>query len=202
MKKKQWSKISCYCPFKWTADRRRKSSFSKRVRTYVVYSNFYWLIGLSAWSHEREREAVSSYWSKFLIIHMGRGGEKYRPQSTQSAGPVRFLTFCSISIILLASLVAGNPSVRTVLLVQSSRECTPPYLSTGISKSAPARGRGRVGPALYVFSLLGTDCTSNPSDDTSPYVFNAPWGPFTLYTEVKISNSRRILLLFISVHWS
>ncbi len=29
-------------------------------------------------------------------------------QSTQSAGPVRFLKFCSISIILLASLVAGR----------------------------------------------------------------------------------------------
>jgi hypothetical protein len=29
-------------------------------------------------------------------------------QSTQSAGPVRFLIFCSISIFLLASLVAGR----------------------------------------------------------------------------------------------
>jgi hypothetical protein len=29
-------------------------------------------------------------------------------QSTQSAGPVRFLIFCSISISLLASLVAGR----------------------------------------------------------------------------------------------
>jgi hypothetical protein len=53
------------------------------------------------------------------------------PQSTQSAGPVRFLIFCSISILLLASLVAGrDPSI---LLVQISRECTPPHLSTGIS---------------------------------------------------------------------
>ncbi len=32
----------------------------------------------------------------------------WRPQSTQSAGPVRFLIFYSISIILLASLVAGR----------------------------------------------------------------------------------------------
>ncbi len=31
-----------------------------------------------------------------------------RPQSTQSAGPVRFLIFCSISIFLLASLLAGR----------------------------------------------------------------------------------------------
>jgi hypothetical protein len=30
------------------------------------------------------------------------------PQSNQSAGPVRFLIFCSISIILLASPVAGR----------------------------------------------------------------------------------------------
>jgi hypothetical protein len=30
------------------------------------------------------------------------------PQSTQSAGPVRFLICCSISIYLLASLVAGR----------------------------------------------------------------------------------------------
>jgi hypothetical protein len=42
------------------------------------------------------------------------------------------MIFCSISISLLASLVAGieDPSVR---LVQISRECTPAYLSTGIS---------------------------------------------------------------------
>jgi predicted amino acid dehydrogenase len=32
----------------------------------------------------------------------------YFPQSTQSAGPVRFLIFCLISIILLASPVAGR----------------------------------------------------------------------------------------------
>ncbi len=30
------------------------------------------------------------------------------PQSNQSAGPVSFLIFCSISIFLLASLVAGR----------------------------------------------------------------------------------------------
>ncbi len=48
------------------------------------------------------------------------------PQSNQSAGPVRFLIFCSVSISLLTSLVAD-------MLVQISWECTPPYLSTGIS---------------------------------------------------------------------
>jgi hypothetical protein len=32
----------------------------------------------------------------------------FNPQNTQSAGPVRFLIFCSISIILLARLIAGR----------------------------------------------------------------------------------------------
>ncbi len=52
-------------------------------------------------------------------------------QINQSAGLVRFLIFCSISIFLLASLVAGRKP--SGLLVQISWECTPPYLSTGIS---------------------------------------------------------------------
>jgi hypothetical protein len=75
--------------------------------------------------------SLSLYWSASLfsiVIH--------RPlllQSTQSDGPVRFLIFCSISIILLASLVAGRRSQYTVLLVQISRERTPPDLSTRIS---------------------------------------------------------------------
>ncbi len=58
---------------------------------------------------------------------------------TQSAGPVRFFIFCSRSIFLLASLVAGRgPSV---LLGRRSREytCTPLYLSTGISQLQPAQ---------------------------------------------------------------
>jgi hypothetical protein len=41
------------------------------------------------------------------------------------------LIFFSISIILLASLVAGTRPI--VMLVQNIKECTPPYLSTGIS---------------------------------------------------------------------
>jgi hypothetical protein len=58
-----------------------------------------------------------------------QGGEK--PQSTQSAGPVRFWIFCSIIIFLLASLVPGRrPQCYSG---ESNRECTPPYLSTGIS---------------------------------------------------------------------
>jgi hypothetical protein len=56
---------------------------------------------------------------------------KLGPQSTQSAGPVRFLIFCLTSIFLLASLVAGRrPHIMLELI---SRECTPAYLSTGIS---------------------------------------------------------------------
>ncbi len=38
----------------------------------------------------------------------GRSLKQLTPQSTQSDGPVRFLLFCSISISLLASLVAGR----------------------------------------------------------------------------------------------
>jgi hypothetical protein len=53
------------------------------------------------------------------------------PQNNQSAGPVRFLIFCWISIFLLASPVAGRRPQYTA--VQIIRECTPPYLSTGIS---------------------------------------------------------------------
>jgi hypothetical protein len=45
--------------------------------------------------------------------------------------PCSLLIFCSISIYPLASLVAGRRP--GVMLVQISRECTPPYLSTGIS---------------------------------------------------------------------
>jgi hypothetical protein len=45
--------------------------------------------------------------------------------------PVSFLIFCSISIFLLASLVTSKRP--NVLMVHSGRECTPPYLSTGIS---------------------------------------------------------------------
>ncbi len=40
--------------------------------------------------------------------------EQRGPQSTQSAGPIRFPIFCSISIILLACLVAGRKPQCTV----------------------------------------------------------------------------------------
>ncbi len=91
-------------------------------------------------------------WTYTLILYV----------QTQSADPVRFLIFCSISIILLASLVTVGDS--SVLLVQSSRECTAGAEEQGMYsirsihwniKSAPASpGRSRVGLALYTFSLL------------------------------------------------
>ncbi len=83
-------------------------------------------------------------------------------QSNQSAGPVRFLIFCSISIFLLASLVAGRRHQCNAGAVQQGMYSTIP-IHWNI-KSAPASpGRSRVGPAFYVFSFLGclyrTQCT-------------------------------------------
>jgi hypothetical protein len=73
----------------------------------------------------------------------------YVAHSTQSDGPVRFLIFCSISIFLLASLVAG---------VQISRECTPAYLSTGIlNLLQPAQAEVVLGQlSTYLVSWVGT----------------------------------------------
>ncbi len=76
------------------------------------------------------------------------------PQSTQqSAGPVRFLIFCSISISLLASLVAGRrPQCSAGADWQGMYSTIPIHWNI---KSAPASsGRSRVGPAFYVFSFL------------------------------------------------
>ncbi len=54
-------------------------------------------------------------------------------QSTQSVGPVRFLRFflSTVSIFLLVSLVPGRGSQFSA--GPRSKECTAPYLSTGIS---------------------------------------------------------------------
>ncbi len=51
----------------------------------------------------------------------------------------------------LAWWQVGHPSV---LLVQSSRECTPPYLSTGLLNLPSQPKQKSCKPALYVFSLL------------------------------------------------
>ncbi len=79
-------------------------------------------------------------------------------QSTQSGGPVSVLKFCSISIILLASLVAGRRSQCTAGAVQQEMYSTIP-IHWNIKSAPVSPGRSRVGPALYVFSLLGQDCT-------------------------------------------
>ncbi len=77
-----------------------------------------------------------------------------KSQSTQSAGPVRFMIFCSISIFLLASLVTGKrPRRNSSAQQQGMYSIIPIHWNI---KSAPASlSRRRVGPALYVFSLLG-----------------------------------------------
>jgi hypothetical protein len=63
---------------------------------------------------------------------------------------VRFFLFCSISIILLASLVAGRRPQCTVAGNILHHTYPLEY------QTAPASpGRSRVGPALYVYSLLG-----------------------------------------------
>ncbi len=78
----------------------------------------------------------------------------YKPQSTQSAGPVRFFIFCSISIFLLARQVAGKGPQCSAGPPQQRMYSTIP-IHWNI-KSAPASpGRSRAGPALHVFSLLG-----------------------------------------------
>jgi hypothetical protein len=59
------------------------------------------------------------------------GEGETEPQNNQSAGPVSFLIFCSkVFSCWLARWQVEDPSR---LLVQISRVCTPPYLSTGIS---------------------------------------------------------------------
>ncbi len=55
------------------------------------------------------------------------------PQSNQSAGPVHFLIFCSISMFLLASLVAGRRPQCSAGAVQQWMYFTLSDLSTGIS---------------------------------------------------------------------
>jgi hypothetical protein len=76
--------------------------------------------------------------------------QQQKQVSKQSAGLVRFLTLCSISIFLLASLVTGRRPRCTV--AGNVLYHTNP-LEYQICSSQ--KGRSRVGPAIYVFSLLG-----------------------------------------------
>ncbi len=91
---------------------------------------------------------ISLYWRTYVQY------SRSLPQSNQSAGPVRFLIFCSRSIFLLASLVAGRRHQYNAGAVQQGMYSTIPIYWN--IKSAPASpGRSRVGPAFYVSSFLG-----------------------------------------------
>jgi hypothetical protein len=97
----------------------------------------------------------------YSVLSFLRWFRVVRAQSTQSAGPVHFLIFCSISIFLLASLVAGREPQYTAGAVQQGMYSIIP-IHWNI-KSAPASpGRSHVGTALYVFSLLGYEYLSQP----------------------------------------
>ncbi len=87
--------------------------------------------------------------------------ENQEPQTTQSAGPVRFLIFCSISIFLLASPVAGKGPI--VLLGHRSRKCTPPYLFPGNSNMLqPAQAEVVLGHlSMYLASWKRTTSLRN-----------------------------------------
>ncbi len=54
--------------------------------------------------YQRTVSDIKPYRKRLLYIYT----QVLTPQSNQSAGPVRFLMFCSISIFQLASLVAGR----------------------------------------------------------------------------------------------
>ncbi len=78
------------------------------------------------------------------------------PQSTQSAGPVGFLIFCSISMFLLAILLAGRrpqcsagAELQRMYIMYSMRP-----IHRNIKPSPAGPGRSRAGPVLYIFSLL------------------------------------------------
>jgi hypothetical protein len=62
-------------------------------------------------SREGRRCVPGQLRTELLCIRVGGW---LRPQSNQSAGPVRFLIFCSTSIFLLASLVAGRRPQCTI----------------------------------------------------------------------------------------
>ncbi len=78
---------------------------------------------------------------------------RVHPQSRQSAGPVRFFIFCSISIFLLAGLVAGRRPQCTAGAPEQRMHSTIP-IHWNIKSASASPGRSRVGPALYEFSLL------------------------------------------------
>ncbi len=92
-----------------------KQSGKNKKRYHQKHRGKYcWKWSLMCVQGQKHREKQCWKWS--LMCVQGRVYTGYtrlytttvpRQQSTQSAGPVRFLIFCSISIFLLASLVAG-----------------------------------------------------------------------------------------------
>jgi hypothetical protein len=67
------------------------------------------------------------------VLHIFVRAPMSQAQSTQSAGPVRFLIFYSIIFFLLASLVAGGGPKCSARLPQQRMYSTIQYLSTGVS---------------------------------------------------------------------
>jgi hypothetical protein len=113
-----------------------KKSHHKHLDLHFTY--IYW----GDWSPRK----LSSLWGVTLEA-------KY-----MSADPVRCFIFCSISIFLPACLVTGTVGDPSGLLVQQGMYSTIP-IHWNIKSSPASPGRSRVGPALYVFSLLGRDFT-------------------------------------------
>ncbi len=71
------------------------------------------------------------------------------------------MIICSISIILLASLLAGRrPQCNAGLVQQEMYSITP--IHWNIISAPASTDRSRVGPSLYVFSLLGIILGSCP----------------------------------------
>jgi hypothetical protein len=70
-------------------------------------------------------------------------------QSTQSAGPVRFLIFCSISIFLLDSLVAGR-RLQWTAGADKQGMYSIIRIHWNIKTALASQGRSRAGPALYI----------------------------------------------------
>ncbi len=125
-------KSNCWSADQWINGLR---TFQRTMKVELSSANYSWCINWEAAPLSRiHRRMMTRPILPRIPYHTCRESDctvQQWPQSTQSAGPVRFLIFGSISIFLLASLVAGRRA--GVILVQISRECTPPSLFTGIS---------------------------------------------------------------------
>jgi hypothetical protein len=118
-------------------------SFTEGVRSLVVWCGR----PCESWVNALDRVRV--HYIIIFLFHSWRTPQiTAGPQSTQSDGSVRFLIFCSISISLLASLVAGiKPQCSAGPQYQGMYSSIPIHWNI---KSAPASpGRKRAGPSLY-----------------------------------------------------